>query len=85
MDRKLKFQHYCLRQVDSCLHCKFRNGAWRPRAAFQDSEFPNEDRIIDIDGYGEAKYTTIELLRGLLSIIYLNKCEEISHKNRIVA
>ena len=40
---------YCLRQVDSCLHCKFRNGAWRPRAAFQDSEFPNEDRIIDID------------------------------------
>ena len=20
--------------VDSCLHCKFRNGAWRPRAAF---------------------------------------------------
>ena len=40
---------YCLRQADSCLHCKFRNGAWRPRAAFQDSEFPNEDRIIDID------------------------------------
>ena len=40
---------YCLRQVDNCLHCKFRNGAWRPRAAFQDSEFPNEDRIIDID------------------------------------
>ena len=40
---------YCLRQVDSCLHCKFRNGAWRPRAAFQDSESPNEDRIIDID------------------------------------
>ena len=41
---------YCLRQVGSWLHCKFRNGAWRPRAAFQDSEFPNEDRIIDIDG-----------------------------------
>ena len=44
---------YCLRQVDSCLHCKFRNGAWRPRAAFQDSESPKEDRIIDIDACGK--------------------------------
>ena len=44
-----KKKDICLRQVDSCLHCKFRNGAWRPRAAFQDSECPNEDRIIDID------------------------------------
>ena len=30
---------YCWCMVDSCLHCKFRNGAWRPRAAFQDRVF----------------------------------------------
>ena len=35
--------------VDSCLHCKFRNGAWRPRAAFQDRVLSFEDRIIYID------------------------------------
>ena len=35
--------------VDSCLHCKFRNGAWRPRAAFQDKVLSFEDRIIYID------------------------------------
>ena len=32
--------------VDSCLHCTFRNGAWRPRAAFQDRVLSFEDRII---------------------------------------
>ena len=37
--------------VDSCLHCKFRNGAWRPRAAFQDRVLSFEDRIIYIDVY----------------------------------
>ena len=52
---------YCLRQVDSCLHCKFRNGAWRPRAAFQDSEFPNEDRIIDIDRYLSCQVREVTL------------------------
>ena len=31
---------YCCRKVDSCLHCTFRNGAWRPRAAFHDSVLP---------------------------------------------
>ena len=36
--------------VDSCLHCKFRNGAWRPRVAFQDRVLSFEDRIIYIDG-----------------------------------
>ena len=35
--------------VDSCLHCKFRNGAWRPRAAFQDRVLSFEDRIIYIN------------------------------------
>ena len=35
--------------VDSCLHCKFRNGAWRPCAAFQDRVLSFEDRIIYID------------------------------------
>ena len=39
----------CWCKVDSCLHCKFCNGAWRPRAAFQDSVLPFEDRIIYID------------------------------------
>ena len=34
--------------VDSCLHCTFRNGAWRPRAAFQDRVLSFEDRIIYI-------------------------------------
>ena len=34
--------------VDSCLHCKFRNGAWRPRTAFQDRVLSFEDRIIYI-------------------------------------
>ena len=34
---------YCCRKVDSCLHCKFRNGAWRPRAAFHDSVLRFED------------------------------------------
>ena len=33
----------------SCLHRKFRNGAWRPRAAFQDRVLSFEDRIIYID------------------------------------
>ena len=37
--------------VDSCLHCKFRNGAWRPRAAFQDRLLSFEYRIIYIDLY----------------------------------
>ena len=27
-------------------YCKFRNGAWRPRAAFQDRVLSFEDRII---------------------------------------
>ena len=35
--------------VDSCLHCKFCNGAWRPRAAFQDRVLSFEDRIIYIE------------------------------------
>ena len=35
--------------VDSCLHRKFRNGAWRPRAAFKDRVLSFEDRIIYID------------------------------------
>ena len=35
--------------VDSCLRCKFCNGAWRPRAAFQDRVLSFEDRIIYID------------------------------------
>ena len=34
---------YFLRKVDSCLHCKFRNGAWRPRAVFQVSVLLPED------------------------------------------
>ena len=37
---------YCWCKVDSCLHCKFRNGAWRTRAAFQDSVLTFEDWII---------------------------------------
>ena len=37
---------YCCRKVDSCLHCKFRNRAWRPRAAFQDSVVRFENAII---------------------------------------
>ena len=44
--------------VDSCLHCKFRNGAWRPRAAFQDRVLSFEDRIIYID-------TTIQVKPGV--------------------
>ena len=36
--------------VDSCLHCKFRYGAWRPRADFQDRVLSFEDRNIYIDG-----------------------------------
>ena len=35
--------------VDSCIHCKFHNGAWRTRAAFQDRVLWIEDRIIYID------------------------------------
>ena len=35
--------------VDSCLHCKFRNSAWLPRAAFQDRVLSFEDRIIYIN------------------------------------
>ena len=42
--------------VDSCLHCKFRNGAWRPRAAFQDRVLSFEDRIIYIDGEVEIPF-----------------------------
>ena len=33
----------CCRKVDSCLHCKFRNGAFRRRAAFHDSVLRFED------------------------------------------
>ena len=40
---------YCCRKVDSCLQCKFRNGAWRPRAAFRDSVVTFENAIIYID------------------------------------
>ena len=42
-----------------------------------------QHRIIDIDGYGEAKYTTIELLRGFSSFLSINVKKY--HKNRIVA
>ena len=47
---------YCWCKVDSCLHCKFRNGAWRTRAAFQDSALTFEDWIIykDIADIGLA-------------------------------
>ena len=46
--------------VDSCLHCKFRNGAWRPRAAFQDRVLSFEDRIIYIDISNYVRKTWLE-------------------------
>ena len=39
---------YCVRNVDTYLHCKFRSGAWRPRADFPDSLVRFENAI-DID------------------------------------
>ena len=51
--------------VDSCLHCKFRNGAWRPRAAFQDRVLSFEDRIIYIDY--PANLVVMRLDRKLLN------------------
>ena len=40
---------YCCRNVNGCFHCKFRNGAWRPRADCRDSVVTFENRIIYID------------------------------------
>ena len=45
--------------VDSCLHCKFRNGAWCPRAAFQDRVLSFEDQIIYIDTTIGYKYSFV--------------------------
>ena len=62
--------------VDSCLHCKFRNGAWRPRAAFQDRVLSFEDRIIYIDSYIETSQL-LHLYRAyiemLLTVILKNR------------
>ena len=39
---------YKVRNVNISLHCKFRSGAWRHRADFQDSLVTFENAIIDI-------------------------------------
>ena len=61
--------------VDSCLHRKFRNGAWRPRAAFQDRVLSFEDRIIYIDYIWLIFCVVlITLLHGLLMMNVYSNC-----------
>ena len=56
--------------VDSCLHCKFRNGAWRPRAAFQDRVLSFEDRIICIDVYACSPVVKCDLFKAFCCNMY---------------
>ena len=52
---------YCCRKRDSCLHCKFRNGEWRPRATFRDSVVTFDNAIIYIDDIRHDHYLFFSL------------------------
>ena len=64
-----------VRNVNISLHCKFRSGAWRHRADFQDSLMTFENAIIykdtetDIDYFFSRLQWTMEFLE--MTMTYL--------------